>query len=178
MHFAVGLGPCAPRVIFERILSIRLEKLHELATFHVGEARADTDMFEISIIVIQAEQKRADGVFISALVPAKSGDDAVAVPLMLDLEHHSLVRLIGSSLGFRDYTVESGALESAKPVCGQASVPCCRRDMKRRLHFLQQRFESRASVSERSIAKTSITFTEQIEENDRRWNLARQFFYS
>jgi hypothetical protein len=42
--------------------------------------------------VKQAEQKRADRGAVASFVPSKPSHDAIAVALMLDLEHHALVR--------------------------------------------------------------------------------------
>src|SRR5207244_13001265 len=69
--------------------------------------------------------------------PAESGDDAVAFTLVLHLEHHALVRLVGSVLTFGDDAIESGALESLKPIRGSFSVASRGRDVKRRLRILR-----------------------------------------
>ena len=79
------LRPVAPRVSFERVLTIGSEKLYQLLPFCVGEARADSDVLEIAAVVVQAEQERADFGFLTALVPAEAGDDAIAVALVFDL---------------------------------------------------------------------------------------------
>ena len=55
------------------------------------------------------------------LVPAKPGDHAVAIALVLDLEHHALVRLVGPRDRLGDDAVEPRALEAAKPVRRQRS---------------------------------------------------------
>src|SRR2546423_15012005 len=47
--------PVTPRVILERVLPIRLEKLHQLSPLLIGEARADADVLEVSLIVVQPE---------------------------------------------------------------------------------------------------------------------------
>jgi hypothetical protein len=44
-----------------------------------------------------------------------AGDDAVSGPLMLDLEHDPLVRLIGNRQGFGDHPVQTGSLELLGP---------------------------------------------------------------
>ena len=67
------LCPVAPRMSVERILAIRFEKFHELFPLDVREARADADVFEISIVVVEAEQRGADFGFFAGLVPGCVG---------------------------------------------------------------------------------------------------------
>ena len=55
-------------------------------------------------------------------MPAESGDDAVAVALVLDLEHDALVGLVRAVGGFGDDAVEAGAFEAVKPVRGDGAV--------------------------------------------------------
>ena len=50
----------------------------------------------------------------SLLMPTKSGDDAIAIPLMLDLEHDALVGLVRSFARLRHDTVQTGAFEAAR----------------------------------------------------------------
>jgi len=88
------LGPTAPRVSVERILSIWSEKFHQLLPSRIGEAGADADMLQVSVIIIETQQQRPDLRFLAPLVPAKSGDDAIALALVLHLQHDSLVRFI------------------------------------------------------------------------------------
>src|SRR5882724_546800 len=126
------LGPLLPRVIGERILTIGREKFHELSSLRVREARADADMLQRAGIVEEPEQQRANIRAIAFLVPPKPGDDAVAIALVFDLEHHALVRLVGprNRLGYD--TVETGAFEAAKPIRRDARVAGCGRQMDRR----------------------------------------------
>ncbi len=87
---------CFPRVIGERVLAIGREEFCELPPLLVREARADADVLQRAGVVEKAEQQRADMRALAFLVPAKAGNDAVAIALVLDLEHHALVRLVGS----------------------------------------------------------------------------------
>src|SRR5438132_5546016 len=161
----------APGVFLERILAIGLKKLHQLAPLFIGEAGADADVLEISIVVIEAEQQRTDRGFLATFVPAESGDDAVAFALVLHLEHHALVRLVGSVLTFGDDAIESRALESLKPIRGSFSVASRGRDVKRLLHILEDRLESRASLGEGCVAKALIALAKDVEEDDGRRDL-------
>src|ERR1700681_4817431 len=88
------LCPIPPRVSVERVLAIWSEKFHQLQALRVGEARADADVLEISAVVVKPEQEGSHPVLLTALVPAKPGDDAVAITLVFDLQHDTLVRLI------------------------------------------------------------------------------------
>ena len=67
------LCPLAPGVSVERILAVGLEKLHQLFPLYVGEAGADADVLEISIVVVEAEQRGADFGFFAGLVPGCVG---------------------------------------------------------------------------------------------------------
>src|SRR5688572_29945316 len=87
---------------------------------------------------------------------------------MLYLEHHPLVRLVGSGLGFRDDAVETCALEAAKPIGGGGSVGRCRCQVERWFGAREQRLESSAAFAEWCIAETLVAFAQQIEEDDRR----------
>ena len=81
-------------MVLERVLAIGREELDQLAALRVGEARAHADVLEASRVVVQPEQQRAECRAFAVLVPAEAGDDAVAVALVLHLEHHALVRLV------------------------------------------------------------------------------------
>ena len=121
-HPPVLLRPRFPRMIGERVLAIGREKLHELAALLCGEARADADVLQRAGIVEETEQQRADCGALAFLVPAEAGDDAVAIALVLHLEHHALVRLVGAGTRLGHDAVETGALEAAEPIRGDARI--------------------------------------------------------
>src|SRR6476660_3541819 len=104
---------------FNSVLAIGSEKFHELDALDVREARANTDVFQIPAVGVKAQQQRADRRLVTALVPTKSVDDAIAFALVLHLQHHSLVRLVGSVAGFRNHAIESCALEALEPISGR-----------------------------------------------------------
>ncbi len=103
-----------------------------------GKACAHADVLQRSGIIEEAKQQRAD-VALADLVPAETGDDAVTVTLVLDLEHHSLIRLIGSVHMFGDDAIESGSLEAAKPIRGYSRVVGCGGDVDRRRRRIRTR---------------------------------------
>src|SRR3989442_928927 len=77
------LCPLLPRVIGEGILAIGRAEWRELAALLLREARADADVLQRARIVKKAEQQGADIRAISFLVPSKTGNDAVAIALVL-----------------------------------------------------------------------------------------------
>ena len=78
--------------------------------------RADhPDRGERPVVGVQAEQQRPDRVR-PALVQPVAGDDAVRGALVLDLEHHPLVRLVGAVERLGDHPVEPGAFELVEPL--------------------------------------------------------------
>ena len=103
-------------MIGERILAIRRKKFDQLAALLLGEAGADADVLQRARVVEEAEQQRADRGALAFLVPAKTGHHAVAIALVLDLEHHALVRLVGACDRLGHDAVETGAFEAAKPI--------------------------------------------------------------
>ena len=111
-----------PRMIVERVLAIGRENATSSRRFACGEARADADVMERARVVVEAEQQRADRGRLAALVPAEAGDDAVAVALVLHLEHHALVRLVGADVRLGHHAVEPGAFEALEPVGGDGAV--------------------------------------------------------
>ena len=76
-------------------LAQRLQLLRELLARRHRERRRDADVVQHAVIVVEAEQQRADGV-LAALVPAEAGDHAVGGARVLDLEHRALARLVGA----------------------------------------------------------------------------------
>src|SRR5207237_5429243 len=106
--------PRAPGMPVEAVLAVRGKEIHELAALGRGKARADADVLEVRRVVEEAEEERADRGTVRVLVPAKAGDDAVALALVLHLEHHALVRLIDTRLRLGHHAVQSCPLEAAE----------------------------------------------------------------
>src|SRR5713101_7947391 len=84
-------------MIGESVTPIGSQKTHQFLAFALREASAHADVLQRTRSVKQAKQKRADRRSVASFVPSKAGHDAIAVALMLNLEHHALVRLIGAS---------------------------------------------------------------------------------
>ena len=126
----VGLArPVTPRVGLEGALPVGRQVLHELATLHRGEARRDADVVQRPVVIVETQQERAHGRPRAVLVPAEAGDDAVAVALMLHLEHDPLVRLVEARRLLGHDAVQACALEAAEPVGGHAAIGGDRRQV-------------------------------------------------
>ncbi len=98
-----ALGVCGvvvstpgPGVVGGGVLAVRCEEGDQLPAPGHGEAGADADVLERADCVIEAKQEGADGGSFAAFVPAEAADNAVAVAvaLVLDLEHGSLGGLV------------------------------------------------------------------------------------
>src|ERR1700687_4412519 len=103
-------------MIGESVATIGSQKSHQFLTFSLREARAHANVLQRPRAVKQAEQKRADRRAVAPLVPSKASHDAIAVALMLDLEHHALIRLIGAGNRLGHNPVEARALQTHAPI--------------------------------------------------------------
>src|SRR5580700_4060034 len=107
-------------------------------------------------------------------MPSKSRNHAVAVALVLDLEHHALIRLVGSVGLFRDYAVEACSLEAPKPILCNVPVTCSRSEVDGGGRIPQQHFKFSSADFEWFTAQVTIAVAEQIEKHNRRRCLVRQ----
>ena len=80
-------------------------------------------MVEVAVVVVQAEQQRADAV--AVLVDAVAGDTQSAVRSCLTLTSVRLSGGYGAVEALGDDAVEPGALEAAEPVGGDVAVGAC-----------------------------------------------------
>src|SRR5215469_12316247 len=111
-------------------------------------------------------------------MPPKAGDHAVAVAFVLDLKHHPLIRLVGSVNWFRDDTVKTGTLETAKPVLSNFSVAGRRSKVNRGRSILEHRLQFPPAHFKRFTAKVTIPKAKQIEKHNRCRRLRRQKLHS
>src|SRR5205085_897455 len=95
--------PMFPRMIRERILPIRREILCKFAASDLCKACTNPNVVQRAIVVEQTQKQRAHRLALACLVPAKTANDAIAIPLMLNLEHHALVRLENTCERFGDH---------------------------------------------------------------------------
>ena len=119
-------------MIDQRIPSIGRQELHQLPPLLLREARADAHMLQRARIVEEPQQQRSHRRLLAFLVPSKAGHHAVAIALVLHLEHHALVRLVGPCNRLGHHSVEAGAFEAAEPVGRDARIVSCRCQMEGR----------------------------------------------
>src|SRR5215471_4842147 len=99
-------------------------------------------------------------------MPSKPRNHAVAVALVLDFEHHALVRLIGPLGRFRDHTVETRPLEAPKPILSNVPVTCSRSEMDGRHRIPEQQRKLSPAGFEWFIAQVTIPTAEQIKKHN------------
>src|SRR5690348_3657814 len=138
------------------------------------KTRAHADVLQRAAVIIKSQKQRTNRRALAFLVPAKSRDYAIAVALMLHLEHDALVRLIRSRDRLGYHAIQARAFKSPKPIRSHRSVPRCRRQMNRRLGRTHQLFQPLPPFLERLFPQIARALAEQIEKHDRRRNLFRQ----
>ena len=79
-------------------------------------AGRDADVVQATVVVVEAEQQRADA--LAVLVDAVPGHRAVGRALVLDLHHRALVGRVHVVEPLGHDAVESGALERREPRLG------------------------------------------------------------
>src|SRR5262245_29803985 len=100
-------------------------------------------------------------------MPAKAGNDTIALALVLDLEHHALVGLVRSQNRLGDDAVETSALKATKPVRRYARIAGCGRQVYRQCCGRKQRCQHYPTILERHLPQISISFAEKVEKHDR-----------
>src|SRR5438477_13160390 len=101
--------PFPPWMLDQRVLPIRRQIFRQFPSLLFRETGADADVLQVSGIVKKPKQQRSYGRALAILVPSKPGHDAIAIPLMLDLEHDALVRLVDARKGLRYNAVQTRA---------------------------------------------------------------------
>src|SRR5580704_4900675 len=120
--FLLCHGPIPPWMVFERVGAQRRQLDDELLAHRGRERRGDPDMVERVIVVVKAEQERADHRAGTLLVPAEASDQAVSRALVLHLDHRAFPGAIGPVETLCHDTIEPGALEAAEPVRRKRSI--------------------------------------------------------
>src|ERR1700733_3443213 len=164
-------------MVRERILSISQEEFDQLATLILREAGADSDMLQRAGIIEESQQQRADRGPLAGLMPAKAGNHAVAIALVLYLEHHALIGFVGACHRLRHDPVKTGALEAVKPVRRDICFVCCRRDVNRRRGRGEQRLQRRTPGFGWPTGQIAISLAKQVkEDHGRRCLLGEQLY--
>ena len=154
-----------PWVAGKRVLPVRRKIAGELLPLLLRKTRADADMLQHASLVVQAQQQGAYLRVLAVLVPAKSGNHAVAIALMLHLQHDAFVRLVHPCPVFGDDTVQTRALKASKPVFGDAGLRSGRRDVNGRGHMGEHLQQALAAKLKRGFPKIAFALAQQV-END------------
>src|SRR3989442_10412863 len=128
VRVSLRLGPVTPGMALERVLSEGRQVGDELLSNRVGERRGDADVVQRAILVIEAEQERADHRAGAVLVPAEAGDHAVGGARVFDLDHRALAGAVGRVQTLRHDAVEPGPLEATEPVLREGAIARGRRE--------------------------------------------------
>ena len=170
-------GPFAPRMIVQGVLAQRLELLHQLATLGHRERGRDADVLQVSAIIIEPEQQRADRVT-PALVPTKSGYDAIRGARVLHFDHGALPGEIRAGGGLGDDAIEPGAFEAVEPIDGGRPIASHRRQMNRRRNAREEVFQNCAPFGLRLAHHIAAVCGENVESDERRRHFLREFLHS
>ena len=103
------LGPTFPGMIDKRVSTIGFEKFDKLLTRLVCKASAHAHVLQRAMPVVKTKQQGSYSRTLTFFVPSKTGDDAIAVPLVFDFEHHALIRLVGARYRLSDDAVQTRA---------------------------------------------------------------------
>jgi hypothetical protein len=151
----------------------RLQLPEELPTAIHREGPDHPDVGEHPSVVVEPEQERPDGIR-AALVEPVPGHDAVGGALVLDLEHHTPVLLVGPLKRLRHHPVEPRPLELVEPPPRDLHLDRGRRDVDRRPRVRERGLERGPTFGERTLQKVVIAEREQVERDEvRRGGLSK-----
>src|SRR5690242_3955221 len=100
-------------------------------------------------------------------MPAKPGNHTIALALVLDFEHCALVRFIDASNRLGDNAIETGALKPTKPIRCDLGFTRGRRQVNAHCGRRKQAFQDGSALFKRGAAQISLSYTENIEEDNR-----------
>src|SRR5579859_6937144 len=153
-------------MIDERILPVGCEELRQFPALGRGETSTYANVLQGSLIIEQSEQQRTD-VPLAGFVPAEPSHDAITITLVFDLEHHPLIRFVGSIPLLCDDAIQSGALEAAKPIRGNACLVGCGRDVDRWRRSGQNMFQLPPPLLKGFATEVAVALAEQVKEHHR-----------
>src|SRR5215207_327013 len=119
----------------------------------------------LAVVDVQSEQHRADRT-LAGLVHPVTRHDAVCGPLVLDLDHDPLVRLIGQVRVLRDQSVQACTLEQVEPSSGHVDVPGDRGDVDRRDGRSKGTLERGTPLVERPRRPVHVIERQQVEGDE------------
>src|SRR3712207_1304111 len=148
----------------------RRQRLGEAVASFARERRGNADVAERAVVVVEAEEKRADP--LPRREPAEASDDALGRPLRLHLEHRAPARLVRSVDRLRDDAVHPAAGEAVEPGAGELGVPRQRRHADGGGRRGEDRLQPRATALERRRGQVLGAHGEKIEGDEYGWRLA------
>ena len=116
---------------------------------------------EFAGIVIEPQQHRPHDV--RRLVPTETGHHAVRRPFMLGLEHHPLVRLVGTVERFGENAVEPCSLKLHEPFLCPLEVGDRRRHVHGRLGIGERLFQRSTALGERPGSEVFVPEGQEVE---------------
>jgi hypothetical protein len=155
------VGGPVPRVFVEG-RDQRLQVGEQLPPGGHRKSPDDSHRGQRAVDLVQPEQQRVDGVVIRLVHPV-TRDDAVSGANVLDLEHDSLVRLVGDRGRFGDDTVEARSLQLGEPPHGALAVGGRRSEVETRSGTGQCADQGGATLAEGSAGEVVVTECEQVE---------------
>jgi len=141
-----------------------LELLEQRAALLNRKRCYDSYVHEVAVVVIKAEQQRADSMRVGLVWPI-AGYHTVGRSDVLDLEHHPFIRLVARLERFGDDAVEPRALELVEPPFGYLGIIRDGSEVDRRLSAAQDLLEHAASHPERFSGEVTVAKGEQIERD-------------
>ena len=159
----VGAAPVAPRMVSQRVHAVGGQLVDELAAERRREAAGHPDVVEHPVVVVEAEEQRADPA--AVLVGAVAGDDAVGGPLVLDLHHGPLPGAVRVVEALADDPVEPGPFELGEPSPGDSPVGRGGSDVDR-LGVGDQPLKQRPPGRERLVADVVVAVGEEVEADE------------
>ena len=171
-HALWGIGgrgnggiPFLPGMMSESVSAVRCEEFGKFETFFGGETGTNANMLERSGVIVEPEEEGADGE-IAFLVPAKTGDDTIAIAFVLDLEHGAFIGLIDAGEGLCNDAVETGSFKALEPIGRDIGVGGGGCEVNGRRGRGEQFLQPFAPEMEGLAAQIAIAFAEQVEEDE------------
>ena len=143
----------------------RLQLGHQRAPYRHRERADHAHARQLARVPVQPEQQRPDRVG-AALVRPVARHHAVRRPVVLDLEHHALVRLVQHRPRLRDQAVKPRALELAEPLRGDLLIGRRGRQVDGRGRAGQRLLERGAALGERALRVVNRVQRQQVERDE------------
>ena len=107
-------------MIDERVVGEWLELGHQLGAKLRGERRGDTNVMQLSGLVVQAKQQRANT--IAVFMYAIASNHTLGGALVLHLDQRALVGRVEAAQAFSDDTIEARTFETVEPFVSHFGV--------------------------------------------------------